>query len=92
MDAQHIRGALPRSEWLTDCCAGVHRHFETDVRHLPDHAHAAEAREVTTSDSSDYAFRAFAEASATMAMGGLRIKLRQGLAQRFLNKEGPAME
>jgi hypothetical protein len=76
---------------LTDC-AGVRRDFEIDVRHLPNHAHAAAAREVTISDSSDYAFRAFAEASATMAMAGLRIKLRQALAQRFLNKEGPAME
>ena len=27
MDAQHIRGALPPSEWLTDCCAGVRRHL-----------------------------------------------------------------
>ncbi len=37
---------FPRSESFVDC-AGVRRHFELDVRHLPNHGYAAEAREVT---------------------------------------------
>lgn len=82
---------FPSSESFTDC-AGVHRHFELDVRHLPNHGYAAEAREVTTSEHGGYVFKAFAEASGTMAMARLRIKVRQGLAQRFLIKEGSTME
>ena len=81
----------PSSESFTDC-AGVRRHFELDVRHLPNHGHAAEALGVTTGDHGGYVFKAFAEASGTMAMGRLRIKVRQGLAQRFLIKEGSTME
>lgn len=82
---------FPSSESFTDC-AGVRRHFELDVRHLHDHGYAAEAREVTTSDHGGYVFKSFAEASGTLAMARLRIKVRQGLAQRFLIKEGSAMQ
>jgi hypothetical protein len=82
---------FPSREWFTDC-AGVRRLFELDVRHLPNHGYAAEAREVTTSDHGGYVFEAFAEASGTMAVVRLRIKVRQGLAQRFLIKKGSTME
>jgi len=82
---------FPSSESFTDC-ACVRRHFEIDVRHLPNHGYAAEAREVTTSDHGGYVFKSFAEASGTMAMARLRIKVRQGLAQRFLIKERSAMQ
>ena len=37
-------------------------------------------------------FKAFAVASGTMALARLRGKVRQGLAQRFLIKEGSTME
>lgn len=38
-----------------------------------------------------YVFKAFAEASGTMAMARLRIKVRRGLAQRLLIKDGSKM-
>jgi len=82
---------FPSSESFTDC-AGVRRHFELDVRHLPNHGYSAGAREVTTSEQGGYVFKAFAEASGTMAMARLRIKVRQGHAQRFLIMEGSTME
>ena len=40
---------VPSSESFPGC-AGVRRHFELDVRDLPNHGHAAEARGVTTGD------------------------------------------
>ena len=82
---------FPSSESFVDC-AGVRRHFELDVRHLPNHGYAAEAREVTTSEHGGYVFRAFAEASGTMALARLRGKVRQGLGQRFLIRDGSTVE
>ena len=40
---------FPSSESFVDC-AGERRHFELEVRHLPNHGYAAEAREVTSSE------------------------------------------
>ena len=51
-----------------------------------------EAREVTTSEHGGYVFKAFAEASATMALARLRGKVRQGLGQRFLIQDGSTVE
>ena len=82
---------FPSSESFVDC-AGARRHFELEVRHLPNHGYAAEAREVTSSEHGGYVFKAFAEASGTMALARLRGKVRQGLAQRFLIKDGPTIE
>ena len=82
---------FPSSESFTDC-AGVRRHFELDCRHLPNHGYAAEAREVTSSEHGGYVFKAFAEASGTLALARLRGKVRQGLGQRFLIKEGSGFE
>ena len=82
---------FPSSESFVDC-AGVRRHFELDVRHLPNHGYAAEAREVTTSEHGGYVFKAFAEASATMALARLRGRVRQGLGQRFLIQDGSTVE
>ena len=82
---------FPSSESFVDC-AGARRHFELEVRHLPNHGYAAEAREVTSSEHGGYVFRAFAEASGMMALARLRGKVRQGLAQRFLIKDGPTIE
>lgn len=82
---------FPDSESFVDC-AGVRRHFELDGRHLPDHGYAAEVREVTSSEHGGYVFKAFAEASGTMALDRLRGKVRQGLAQRFLIQDGPTVE
>ena len=62
---------FPSSESFVDC-AGARRHFELEVRHLPNHGYAAEAREVTTSEHGGYVFKAFAEASSTMALAGER--------------------
>ena len=62
---------FPSSESFVDC-AGVRRHFKLDVRHLPNHGYAAEAREVTTSEHGGYVFKAFAEASGTMALATTR--------------------
>lgn len=50
------------NESFTDC-AGVRPRFELDIRHLPNHGYAAEAREVTTSEHGGYVFKACAEAS-----------------------------
>ena len=69
---------FPSSESFVDC-AGVRRHVELDVRQLPNHGYAAEAGEVTTSEHGGYVFKAFAEASGTMALARLRGKVRQGL-------------
>lgn len=55
---------FPSSESFVDC-AGARRHFELEVRHLPNHGYAAEAREVTSSEHGGYVFKAFAEASGT---------------------------
>lgn len=82
---------FPSSESFVDC-AGVRRHFELEVRHLPNHGYAAEAREVTTSEHGGYVFKAFAEASGTMASARLRGKARQGLGQRFLIQDGSTVE
>lgn len=82
---------FPSSESFVDC-AGARRHFELEVRHLPNHGYAAEAREVTSSEHGGYVFKAFAEASGTMALARLRGKVRQGLAQRFLIKDGATIE
>lgn len=82
---------FPSSESFVDC-AGVRRHFELDVRRLPNHGYAAEAREVTTSEHGGYVFKAFAEASGTMALARLRGKVRQGLGQRFLIRDGSTVE
>ena len=60
--------------------------------HLRARGYAAEAREVTTSEHGGYVFKAFAEASGTMALARLRGKVRQGLAQRFLIKDGATIE
>ena len=65
------------SESFSDC-AGVCRHFELDVRRLPNHGCAAHAREVTSGEHGGYVFKAFAEASRTMALAGLLGKVRQG--------------
>ena len=73
----------PSSESFVDC-AGARRHFELEVRHLPNHGYAAEAREVTSSEHGGYVFKAFAEASSTLALARLRGNGRQGLAQPFL--------
>ncbi len=62
------------------------------MRHLPNHGYAAEAREVTSSEHGGYVFKAFAEVSSTMALARLRGKVRQGLAQRFLIKDGAKIE
>jgi hypothetical protein len=48
------------------------------VRHLPNHGYAAEAREVTTGEHGGYVFKAFAEASGTLAMARLRGNRRAG--------------
>jgi hypothetical protein len=61
---------FPSSESFVDC-AGARRHFELEVRHLPNHGYAAEAREVTSSEHGGYVFKAFAEASGTMALARL---------------------
>lgn len=82
---------FPSSESFVDC-AGVRRHFELDVQQLPNHGYAAEAREVTTSEHGGYVFKAFAEASGTMALARLRGKVRQGLGQRFLIQDGYTVE
>ena len=82
---------FPSSESFVDC-AGVRRHFELDVRQLPNHGYAAEAREVTTSEHGGYVFKAFAEASGAMALARLRGKIRQGLGQRFLIQDGSTVE
>ena len=82
---------FPSSESFVDC-VGVRRHFELDVRHLPNHGYAAEAREVTTSEHGGYVFKAFAEASRTMALARLRGRVRQGLGQRFLIQDGSTVE
>lgn len=82
---------FPSSESFVDC-ANVRRHFELEVRHLPNHGYAAEAREVTSCDHGGYVFKAFSEASGTMALARLRGKVRQGLAQRFLIKVGATVE
>ena len=50
------------------------------------------AREVTSSEHGGYVFKAFAEASSTLALARLRGKVRQGLGQRFLIKEGSGFE
>ncbi len=47
---------------------------------------------MTTSDHGGYVFKAFAEASGTIALARLRGKVRQGLAQRFLIKDGAKVE
>ena len=90
MNTTH-NGDFPSSESFVDC-AGVRRHFELEVRHLPNHGYAAEAREVTSSDHGGYVFKAFAEASGTLALARLRGKVHQGLAQRFLIKDGATVE
>ena len=90
MDTPHDQD-FPSSESFVDC-AGIRRHFELGVRHLPNHGYAAEAREVTTSEHGGYVFKAFAEASATMALARLRGKVRQGLGQRFLIQDGSTVE
>lgn len=82
---------FPSSESFVDC-AGVRRHFELAVRHLPNHGYAAEAHEVTTSEHGGYVFKAFAETSGTMALARLRGKVRQGLGQRFLIQDGSTIE
>jgi hypothetical protein len=82
---------LPTSETFTDC-AGAQRHFEMAVRHLPNHGYAAEAREVSSAAHGGYIFKAFAEGSATLALARLRGKVRQGIAQRFLIREGRHLE
>jgi mRNA degradation ribonuclease J1/J2 len=79
------------SETFTDC-AGAQRHFEIEVRHLPNHGYAAEAREVSSAAHGGYIFKAFAEGSATLALARLRGKVRQGIAQRFLIREGRLLE
>ena len=90
MDTPHDQGFLS-SESFVDC-AGVRRHLELDVRHLPNHGYAAEAREVTTSEHGGYVFKAFAEASGTIALARLRGKVRQGLGQRSLIQDGSTVE
>jgi hypothetical protein len=90
MDTTH-NGNFPSSESFVDC-TGARRRFELEVRHLPNHGDAAEAREVTSGDHGGYVFKAFAEASESLAMARLRGKVHQGLAQRFLIKDGATVE
>lgn len=71
-------GTLPdqdfrSSESFVDC-AGVHRHFELEVRHLPNHGYAAETHEVTPSEHGGCVFKAFPEASGPMALARLRLQ------------------
>ena len=47
---------------------------------------------MTTSEHGGYVFKAFAEASGTMALARLRGKVRQGLGQRFLIQDGSTVE
>ena len=49
---------------------------------------ATEARKVSSAAHGGYIFKAFAEGSATLALARLRGKVRQGIAQRFLIREG----
>lgn len=78
-------------ETFTDC-AGVQRHFDIEIHDLPNHGFAASAREVTAAEEGGYVFRAFAEVSAALALARLRGKVRQGLARRFLIREGNNLE
>lgn len=86
-----MQSDFPANEPFKDC-AGTQRHFRIEVRHLPNHGYAAEAREVTSAEDGGYVFRTFAEASAMLALARLRIKVRQGLAQRFLIRDGDSLE
>lgn len=78
-------------EAFTDC-SGVQRHFDIEIHHLPNHGFAADAREVTAGEHGGYVFRAFAEGSMTLALARVRGKVRRGLAQRFLVREGKNLE
>ncbi|MGH6626878.1 MAG: DUF7686 domain-containing protein [Burkholderiaceae bacterium] len=82
---------FPSNESFTDC-AGTKRHFELEIRHLPNHGYTATAREVTTAEHGGHVFKAFSEGSAALALARLRGKVRQGLAQRFLINEGSTLE
>ena len=66
-----MQSDFPTSETFT-YCASTQRHFEIEVRHLPNHGYSAVAREVTSAEHGDYVSRALTEASATLALAHLR--------------------
>ncbi len=86
-----IAAEFSARETFSDC-VGAQRHFDIEIHHLPNHGFAASAREVTAAAHGGYEFRAFAEASVTLALARVRGKVRQGLAQRFLIREGRNLE
>ena len=83
-----LEADFPSSESFVDC-AGARRHFEMEVRHLPNHGYAAESREVTSSEHGGYVFKAFAEASGTMALArppGVMLRAKMVTASTLLRK------
>jgi len=73
-------------------CADRRRQFDLTIHDIPGSGFSGHAEEITADGRHGYAFSSLSTASLPLALGRLRVKIRAGLAQRFLIAEDDHLE